>query len=796
LFRHLGPTRRASLGAARAVGAGLFAASLLLATAAQASATAPAEPDSSPTETLADVLAAAASEGSATAEEFARAAPVTADGPGSPILDEQGRISATVFWNGQSEAILDRLGEALGSDGVLESVSTLAPAASVWVDPALLGELSEVPGITGVTPNLRPVSSAVPLGDRLASVRDSLPGTLEIRARDGGGALRQSPGAQGDACRSIPVEADAPLRSDLARSEFGADGTGVIIGIVSDSFASLVAPTSWADDVAAGALPGPGNPCGRTEPVTVVSDAVGGSDEGRAMAQLVHGIAPGATLLFADSGVSDVAMAENIAKLIDAGADIIVDDISWFQEPYFQQGIISAVYEQARAEHGVLAVSSAGNSTATASRGPHLGAPLSSWQTTAYRPMECPEWIAVGPQDPLYERSDIDCLDFDPGAGEQPYDLLTMGGEAGSPERVLNVTASIAEPMYGVTTSYELRFYEEDAAGDPQPLDRVTMVGAPYPGLVGGIEVKPATTVRMVFVRVSYDAAASAAPAVFIGFPMGATAIAERQFMGGAGDRVGSVTLGHNGDGSALSVAAVPWNDPTQLRPFSSLGPNTLLFERVAVGDPAPAPAQRLPQAATVLSPQIAAVDGTRTTFFGEPEDGPTGPEYRFAGTSAAAPHLAAVAALGLSYAPGASSDELRAALLATARGTADAGPVNPYDPGLFPDAVVFGAGLVDARAMLAALPAPDPGDGSGDSGGSGGSGDSGGSGSPNGPQPSLGAGDSPSGRLLATGGPELGLGVLVAGLLAVGAGTAFAGWALRRGRERRTRADARGPLL
>lgn len=743
------------------------------------------EPDPLQPETLADALAAAADAGSATAEEFADVVAVPADGPGSVVLDGDGRISATVFWAGSGETVLDRLREAIGDRGSVEAVSTVAPAASVWVDPALLDDLRELPGVTGVTPGLRPANSAAALADRLEAVRGALPAALESRAGTAA-ALRPSTASPSPACRSLPVEVDAPLRSDLARAAYGVDGTGVTIGIVSDSFAHLTAPSSWEQDVAAGVLPGPSNPCGRTLPVTRVSDAAGGQDEGRAMAQLVHGIAPGAKILFADEGFGDFAMAENIMKLAEAGADIIVDDISWFQEPYFQQGIISAVYEKVRAERGVLTIAAAGNSNATATQGPHAGAPFASWQTDTYRPMECPAWVPISPQDPLYGRTDIDCLDFDPGPGEQSYDLLTMAGAPGGPERVLTMTASIGEPMFGVTTDYELRLYEEDASGAPQPLDRILMFGAPYPAAVGGVEVKPGTKVRMVFIRTSFDAAVSPAPAVFIGFALGATAIAERQFMGNApsvsstGDRVGAVTLGHNGDGSALSVAAVPWDAPTQLRPFSSLGPNTLLFERVPVGDLDPAPAAPLPAPLTVSAPHLASVDGARTTFFNVPESTPDGIVYRFSGTSAAAPAAAAVAALGLSYAPATTADELGAALAATARGASAGGPANPYDPGSFPDSHVFGSGLVDANALLAALPAPAP--------------------NPPEPEPEPGPDDpdprgggsgpvdddvngsgSPKGRLSATGGSELPLGALGAGLLVLGAGAVLAAAASRR---------------
>ena len=67
----------------------------------------------------------------------------------------------------------------------------------------------------------------------------------------------------------------------------------------------------------------------------------------------------------------------------------------------------------------------------------------------------------------------------------------------------------------------------------------------------------------------------------------------------------------------------------------------------------------------------------------------PDGKEFRFCGTSAAAPHAAGVAALALQANPSLSPSGLRAGLEATAR------PVGAFGP----DAV--GAGLVDAHAMI-----------------------------------------------------------------------------------------------
>jgi hypothetical protein len=76
----------------------------------------------------------------------------------------------------------------------------------------------------------------------------------------------------------------------------------------------------------------------------VLSDlSVGGTDEGRAMLQTVHDVAPGASLAFATAALGQAAFAQSTADLRTiGGADVIVDDVLYFAEPFFQEGSICA----------------------------------------------------------------------------------------------------------------------------------------------------------------------------------------------------------------------------------------------------------------------------------------------------------------------------------------------------------------------------------------------------------------------------------------------------------------------
>src|SRR3954469_22910928 len=95
-------------------------------------------------------------------------------------------------------------------------------------------------------------------------------------------------------------------------------GAGAKVGIISDSYNNrntvpsvTVGPTTYtgaAADIQTGDLPSGG--------VTVVQDmASGGTDEGRAMLQLVHDLAPDAALGFATAGGTEGTFAANIKAL-------------------------------------------------------------------------------------------------------------------------------------------------------------------------------------------------------------------------------------------------------------------------------------------------------------------------------------------------------------------------------------------------------------------------------------------------------------------------------------------------
>jgi len=148
------------------------------------------------------------------------------------------------------------------------------------------------------------------------------------------------------AAGSVHTAGDTILKTDQLRNLTGADGTGVIIGVVSNGVKGL------ADAQKSGDLP---------DNVIILKD--GKKSEGTAMMEIVHDIAPGATLIYHDfGGGREEKFVEAFQSLINVGATIIVEDVFNYEVPYFEDGTIATAISRILEENpDVLIVSSAGN---------------------------------------------------------------------------------------------------------------------------------------------------------------------------------------------------------------------------------------------------------------------------------------------------------------------------------------------------------------------------------------------------------------------------------------------------
>ncbi len=158
----------------------------------------------------------------------------------------------------------------------------------------------------------------------------------------------------------IVSQGDTSLRSYIARDVFAVNGSGIKVGVLSDSYNTIIGDPA-SDDVIKRDLPGVENPDFPT-PVDVIQDYPFGSlsDEGRAMLQIIHDVAPGAELAFRTGFLGANDFAAGIIELQEAGCDVIVDDITYISEPFFRDGVVAQAADSVNSL-GVSYLSAAGN---------------------------------------------------------------------------------------------------------------------------------------------------------------------------------------------------------------------------------------------------------------------------------------------------------------------------------------------------------------------------------------------------------------------------------------------------
>ncbi|MCH7734184.1 MAG: hypothetical protein IH961_03095, partial [Chloroflexi bacterium] len=235
---------------------------------------------------------------------------------------------------------------------------------------------------------------------------------------------------------SVTSQGDAALFADVARATHGVDGTGVTIGVISDSYNCL---GSAAADVSSGDLPS-GVVVQQEE-----TSCTSGTDEGRAMMQLIHDVAPGADLIFQTGFLGAAAMAQGILDLATAGADVIVDDLTYLTQPFFQDGVIAQAVDTVVAG-GVAYFSSAGNSADQS-----YESDFRSGSTYAF---------GAFPGTPTF--SGGVAHDFDPGAGVSEFQRVTF------PTGLTRITLQWDQPSLSVSggsgSANEVDFYVFDEA--------------------------------------------------------------------------------------------------------------------------------------------------------------------------------------------------------------------------------------------------------------------------------------------------------------------------------------------
>jgi subtilisin-like proprotein convertase family protein len=263
------------------------------------------------------------------------------DAAGRYLVDLQGDLTPAL------------LGEIAAQGGVLVSASAEQKSARAYLTLGSLEALASDPGVQALRPALQALT-------RRADPPRTAPGartlTREERVAAMQLAVRQAllaPRAaleQGAApnAGSVTSEGSAAHGAERARKYFGVNGAGVKVGVLSDS------DDFREQSIATGDLP--------ANTVTVPGQSGRpGTGEGTAMLQIVHDVAPGAQLFFATAFGGPHSFADNIRTLrFTYGCDIIIDDVIYYFESPYSDDVIAAAVDDVTAA-GALYFSSAGN---------------------------------------------------------------------------------------------------------------------------------------------------------------------------------------------------------------------------------------------------------------------------------------------------------------------------------------------------------------------------------------------------------------------------------------------------
>lgn len=149
---------------------------------------------------------------------------------------------------------------------------------------------------------------------------------------------------------SKTTEGDEQLYAQLARNVNGVDGTGVKVGVISDGI------QGYENSQASGDLP---------YSLSWISghNNISGS-EGRTMLEIVYDLAPGSSLMFGSAfygGADPDEMMNTIGDLVSFGCKVIVDDIGWMNDPWFEDGALSQSITNYINHDDVTYISAAGN---------------------------------------------------------------------------------------------------------------------------------------------------------------------------------------------------------------------------------------------------------------------------------------------------------------------------------------------------------------------------------------------------------------------------------------------------
>lgn len=408
---------------------------------------------------------------------------------------------------------------------------------------------------------------------------------------------------------SVTSEGDITHRANTARSSFAATGAGIKIGVISDSVKFLSQSQTNGDLPAISILSGRSGVDGQNPD----------TGEGTAMLEIIHDLAPGAQLYFSTGKGGPAAFAQNILDLRAAGCHIIVDDLEYPDEAPFQDAVVAQAVNSVISA-GAFYFSSAGNS------GNINDLSSSVWEG---------DFVDDGPI--TYDGTLL-------GNAHRFFAPRVIFNQAFTQTSSEKTCLFWSDRLGGSTNDYDLFIVDTSGVivefgnnvqnGTQDPIESATIFSGEHV-----LVVKFSGANRYLHVNVGRG-----------------------KFSYASSGR----TKGHAAAVNAFSVAAVkartsfpdPFNGGSvnPVETFSSDGPRRVFYGSDGT---AITPGNFSSSGGTVRAkPDIAAADGVTTSVPGF---------STFFGTSAAAPHAAAIACLLLSFRPSLSPTQLRTALVGTA---------------------------------------------------------------------------------------------------------------------------------
>ena len=438
-------------------------------------------------------------------------------------------------------------------------------------------------------------------------------GNIVPAAGSSASGTRSGLGSGGDANSSSANVATA-MGSDIASAQYGLDGAGLKIGILSSSFDAL---GGAAADESDGALP----PASR---IHILQDSSSGNDEGRAMAEIVHSVAPDAQIYFYSAQDGAGSFAAGIAAMQAAGCQVICDDVTSLKEPFFQMG---DSFEQAIDS---FAASGGAYFTCASNTGPNA-AYEARWQ---------------GVQTVLPGIGNVKVMNFGTAAAPVTTETLNLTAKAAT-----SIDLQWAQPWQSIDgqgSSYSLALAIYDPNGKlVDKLDTNDVGGDPIQATTFTPAMSGAYTVA-VYQNGGTD------PGGELKIIANNNSSPSASFADASG---GGSIFGHNLDPNAITVGAVhdinapAYKSDLESEPFSASGPGQLLFD--SSGNPLAAPV-------SLNGVDISGPDGQPTTLSAQDLN-------PFFGTSAATPAVAAVGGLMKEANPSLDAAEIKAYLQDTA---------------------------------------------------------------------------------------------------------------------------------